>query len=42
MATVAGVALAVLLGMASLAVSSYQAWLAYLQWKHPITAGSGS
>lgn len=41
MATVAGVAFAVLLGMASLAVSSYQAWLAYQQWQHPVVPGSG-
>lgn len=35
MATLAGVAIAILLGMASLAVSGYQAWVGYQQWKHP-------
>lgn len=36
MATLVGVIFAVLLGMASLAVSSYQAWIAYQAWQHPI------
>jgi hypothetical protein len=40
MATVAGVAFAVLLGIASLAVSSYQSWLTYQQWQHPIAPSS--
>jgi len=36
MATLIGVAIAVLLGVASLAVSNYQAWVAYQQWQHPV------
>jgi hypothetical protein len=36
MATLAGVAFAVLLGMASLAVSAYSAWIGYQQWQHPV------
>ncbi|KAI9729555.1 MAG: hypothetical protein M1834_006751 [Cirrosporium novae-zelandiae] len=36
LATVIGVAIAVLLGMASLAVGVYQAWIAYQQWQHPL------
>ncbi|OTA90019.1 hypothetical protein M434DRAFT_398257 [Hypoxylon sp. CO27-5] len=36
MATLIGVVFAVLLGIASLAVSSYQAWIAYQAWQHPI------
>jgi hypothetical protein len=35
-ATLGGVLIAILLGMASLAVSGYQAWVAYQQWNHPI------
>lgn len=41
MATLVGVAIAILLGVASLAVSSYQAWLGYQQWQHPIVKSSG-
>ena len=40
MATLIGVAFAVLLGMASLAVSSYQAWIAYQAWQHPVAPAS--
>ncbi|RGP68940.1 hypothetical protein FLONG3_8001 [Fusarium longipes] len=36
MATLIGVAFAILLGIASLAVSSYQTWIAYQAWKHPV------
>lgn len=36
MATLIGVVFAVLLGMVSLAVSSYQTWIAYQAWQHPI------
>jgi hypothetical protein len=36
MATLAGVLIAIILGIASLGVSSYQAWIAYQQWQHPI------
>ncbi|KAH8587049.1 hypothetical protein B0O99DRAFT_39470 [Bisporella sp. PMI_857] len=39
MATLVGVAIAVLLGIASLTVSSYQAWLGYQQWQHPVSSG---
>ncbi|KAI5917054.1 hypothetical protein F4810DRAFT_705211 [Camillea tinctor] len=35
MATVAGVIIAVLLGGFSLAVSIFQAWISWQQWKHP-------
>ncbi|KAM5386947.1 hypothetical protein ACJZ2D_000240 [Fusarium nematophilum] len=35
-ATLIGVVFAILLGMASLAVSSYQAWIAYQAWKYPV------
>ena len=34
--TLIGVFFAILLGMATLAVTSYQTWLTYQQWKHPI------
>ncbi|KAM7220164.1 hypothetical protein V8F06_004492 [Rhypophila decipiens] len=37
MATLIGVIFAVLLGMASLAVSTYQTWIAYQAWQHPVT-----
>jgi hypothetical protein len=36
-ATLAGVAIAVLLGIAALAVSIYQAYIGYQAWKHPVT-----
>jgi hypothetical protein len=36
MATLAGAVIAVFLGLASLTVSSYQTWIAYQQWKHPV------
>jgi hypothetical protein len=39
MATLVGVAIAVLLGMASLAVGTYQAWVGYQQWQHPVANG---
>jgi hypothetical protein len=35
LATLVGVVIAVVLGMVSLAVGSYQAWLGYQAWKHP-------
>ncbi|CAJ2507683.1 Uu.00g088690.m01.CDS01 [Anthostomella pinea] len=35
-ATLVGVVFAVFLGALSLAVSAYQAWIAYQAWKHPI------
>jgi hypothetical protein len=40
MATLIGVTFAVLLGMASLAVSSYQTWIAYQAWQHPVAPAS--
>ena len=36
LATLVGVVIAVVLGMASLAVGSYQAWVGYQQWQHPV------
>ncbi|GKU00105.1 hypothetical protein FLAG1_06048 [Fusarium langsethiae] len=36
MATLAGVVFAIVLGMASLALISYQTWIAYQAWKHPV------
>lgn len=36
-ATIIGVAIAIILGIASLAVGGYQAWISYQQWQHPIT-----
>ena len=36
MATLAGVLFALILGMAGLAVSGYQAWVGYQQWQHPV------
>jgi hypothetical protein len=36
MATIAGVILAILLGIASLALGAYQAWIGYQQWQHPL------
>lgn len=38
MATLGGVAIAVMLGALSLAVSIFQAWVGYQQWKHPVAA----
>lgn len=40
MATLCGVAFAVLLGMASLAVTCYQTWIAYQAWQHPVSPSS--
>jgi len=39
MATIAGVFLAIFLGMASLALGGYQAWVGYQQWQHPVQNG---
>lgn len=36
MATLGGVLFAVVLGMLSLGVSIFQAWVGYQQWKHPV------
>ena len=38
LATLAGVFIAVILGLLGLAASLFQAWVAYQQWKHPIAA----
>ena len=37
MATLIGVMIAVVLGMLGLAVACFQAWVAYQQWKHPVS-----
>lgn len=37
MATLIGVVIAVVLGMAGLAVGGYQAWVGYQAWQHPVT-----
>ena len=39
MATLTGVVIAIILGMFGLAVSIFQAWVGWQQWKHPITSG---
>ena len=36
LATLIGVVIAIVLGMASLAVGGYQAWIGYQQWQHPL------
>ncbi|KAL9617935.1 MAG: hypothetical protein Q9160_007301 [Pyrenula sp. 1 TL-2023] len=36
-ATLIGVLIAILLGIAGLAVSIFQAWVGYQQWKHPVS-----
>jgi len=36
LATLVGVVFAVLLGMAALALSALQTWIAYEAWKHPV------
>ncbi|KAI9763202.1 MAG: hypothetical protein M1839_006576 [Geoglossum umbratile] len=41
LATLTGVLIAVSLGIASLAVGIYQAWLGYQQWQHPKGSGRG-
>lgn len=40
LATLIGVIFAVVLGMASLAVGGYQAWIGYQQWQHPVSPGT--
>lgn len=39
LATLIGVVIAVILGMASLALGGYQAWVGYQQWQHPVSTG---
>jgi hypothetical protein len=41
MATLIGVVFAVILGFLSLVVSSYQTWIAYHAWKHPVASPPG-
>ena len=41
MATVIGVIIAIFLGVASLAVGGYQAWIGYQQWQHPVSSSNG-
>jgi hypothetical protein len=36
LATLVGVLVFIVLGMASLAVSAYQAWVVYQAWRHPV------
>jgi hypothetical protein len=36
LATLAGVVFALFLGVIAIALSAYQSWLTYQQWKHPI------
>ena len=38
MATLIGVIIAVILGIAGLAVGGYQAWVGYQQWQHPVAS----
>jgi hypothetical protein len=40
MATVAGVIFAVFLGLLSLGVGGFQAYVAYMAWKHPVSPAS--
>lgn len=35
-ATIAGVVFAVVLGLLTLAVGIFQAWISYQQWKYPV------
>jgi uncharacterized membrane protein YdfJ with MMPL/SSD domain len=40
LATLIGVIFAVLLGLLAIALSSYQTWIAYQAWKHPVAPAS--
>jgi hypothetical protein len=40
MATIIGVVIAILLGLASLVIKGYQAWVGYQQWQHPISSST--
>ncbi|KAF7898909.1 uncharacterized protein EAF01_008122 [Botrytis porri] len=42
MATIAGVMFAIFLGLLSLALGAFQAYVGYMAWKHPVQAPSGS
>jgi hypothetical protein len=37
LATLVGVVIAILLGVASIAVGAYQAWVGYQAWQHPVS-----
>lgn len=39
MATLAGVCFAIVLGLLALGLSGLQAWIAWQQWKHPVSQG---
>jgi len=39
MATLIGVGIAIVIGLLGLGVATFQAWVAYQQWKHPVQAG---
>ncbi|TGO14321.1 hypothetical protein BTUL_0055g00710 [Botrytis tulipae] len=41
MATIAGVLFAIFLGLLSLALGGFQAYVGYMAWKHPVQAPSG-
>jgi hypothetical protein len=41
MATVAGVIFAIFLGILSLGLGAFQAYVGYMAWKHPVEDGSG-
>lgn len=38
MATLIGVMIAIVIGFLGLAVATFQAWVAWQQWKHPVSA----
>ena len=40
MATLIGVVIAIILGVAALALSAFQTWIAYQAWQHPVTPPS--
>lgn len=42
MATIAGVLFAIFLGLLSLALGGFRAYVGYMAWKHPVQAPSGS
>ena len=39
MATLIGVGIAIVIGLLGLGVATFQAWVAWQQWKHPVQAG---
>lgn len=39
MATLIGVIIAIVLGFLSLGIAGFQAWVAWQQWKHPVSSG---